>query len=236
MARPSLPVLVVDDEPKIAEVVSSYLVKAGYTPVCAGTGAEALRLFERERPCLVILDLMLPDISGEEVCRRLRARSRVPLIMLTARVEDADAVRGLGLGADDYVTKPFSPRQLMARVEAVLRRAAGDSLPLAREMSFGSGDLVVNATSATVIKAGVPVSLTSRELKLLLVLAGSPGRTWSREDLVSRALGDDFDGFDRTVDAHVKNLRRKVETDPRTPRYILTVHGLGYRFDAGNSI
>jgi len=223
-------VLVVDDEASIREVVGSYLVRGGFAPVAAGTGTEALELFDREHPCLVILDLMLPDITGEEVCRRLRARSRVPLIMLTARVEDADAVRGLNLGADDYVTKPFSPRQLMARVEAVLRRAAGEAAPTARRLSFGGGDLVVEPAAADARKGGQPAGLTPSEFRLLRVLAANPQRVFSREELITHALGSDFDGFDRTIDAHVKNLRQKIETDPRNPRYLLTVHGLGYKF------
>jgi DNA-binding response OmpR family regulator len=223
-------VLVVDDEASIREVVGSYLVRGGFAPVSAGTGTEALELFDRERPCLVILDLMLPDITGEEVCRRLRARSRVPLIMLTARVEDADAVRGLSLGADDYVTKPFSPRQLMARVEAVLRRAAGEAAPTARSLSFGGGDLVVEPAAADARKRGQPAGLTPTEFRLLRVLASNPKRVFGREELITHALGSDFDGFDRTIDAHVKNLRQKIETDPRNPRYVLTVHGLGYKF------
>ncbi len=233
MPRPRQRVLVVDDEPNIVEVVSSYLQRAGFDPVAAATGAQALEAFEKTRPSLVILDLMLPDISGEDVCRRLRARSRVPIIMLTARVEDADAVRGLGLGADDYVTKPFSPRQLMARVEAVMRRAAGESAPLASVLTFGDDDLTIDAAAGTVRKGGAPVNLTPRELRLLCTLAANPRRTFSRDELITHALGGiDFDGFDRTVDAHIKNLRQKIETDPRAPRYIHTVHGMGYRFDA----
>lgn len=231
MTSPPLRVLVVDDEPKIAEVLGSYLRKAGFAPVNASRGAQAIELFEKERPSLVILDLMLPDMSGEDVCRKLRARSRVPIIMLTAKVEDADAVKGLGLGADDYVTKPFSPRQLMARVEAVLRRAAGEGSVLARVLSFGKDDLVIDAAGGEVRKGGVPVSVTPRELRLLRVLAAHPGRVFSRDELIARALGDDFEGYDRTIDAHIKNLRQKIETDPRSPRYILTVHGTGYRFN-----
>jgi DNA-binding response OmpR family regulator len=225
-------VLVVDDEQKITEVVGSYLRRAGYAPLTAGGGAEALRVFEKERPALVILDLMLPDLSGEEVCRRLRARSRVPIIMLTAKTEDADAVKGLGLGADDYVTKPFSPRQLMARVEAVLRRSADADSPAARVLAFNDDDLVIDDAAGTVRKAGAPVSITPSEFRLLRLFAGNPGRLFSREELIARALGVDFEGFDRTIDVHVKNLRQKIETDPRAPRYIHTVHGVGYRFSA----
>jgi DNA-binding response OmpR family regulator len=232
MARQPQRVLVVDDEPKIAEVVGSYLLKAGFEPVSALTGTQALQLFEKTRPCLVILDLMLPDLSGEEVCRRLRARSRVPIIMLTAKVEDGDAVRGLDLGADDYVTKPFSPRQLMARVQAVLRRAESASSPLARVLRFGGDDLVIDTGTDDVRKGGAAVSMTPREYRLLRVLAANPGRVFSREELINHALGDDYSGFDRTIDAHVKNIRKKIETDQRRPRYILTVHGIGYRFAA----
>ncbi len=234
---PDIPrrVLVVDDEPKITEVVGSYLRRAGYEPVAAAGGAEALEAFERERPVLVILDLMLPDIPGEDVCRRIRARSRVPIIMLTAKVEDADAVTGLSIGADDYVTKPFSPRQLMARVEAVLRRSAGPDSPVARVLTFDDEDLRIDDGLGSVQKAGRAVSVTPSEFRLLRLLAGNPGRVFSREELIARALGDDFDGYDRTIDAHVKNLRQKIETDPRAPRYIQTVHGIGYRFRAEES-
>jgi DNA-binding response OmpR family regulator len=232
MMRAPQRVLVVDDEPKITEVVGSYLRRAGYEPLTASGGVEALELFEKARPALVILDLMLPDLSGEEICRRLRSRSRVPIIMLTAKSADADAVKGLGLGADDYVTKPFSPRQLLARVQAVLRRSEGIDSPTAHLLSFNDDDLVIDDGLGSVQKAGVEVSLTPSELRLLRLLAGNPGRTFSREELISRALGGDFDGFDRTIDAHVKNLRQKIETDPHAPRYIHTVHGIGYRFSA----
>jgi DNA-binding response OmpR family regulator len=223
-------VLLVDDEPSITEVVGSYLSKAGFSPVCAESGSQALEIFERVQPCLVILDLMLPDLCGEEVCRRLRSRSRVPIIMLTAKVEDADAIRGLGLGADDYVTKPFSPRQLMARVEAVLRRSAAEIAALAQVLSFGDA-LTIDPARNEVRKDGTLVILTPSEFRLLRTLAASPQRTFSRDELITLAIGDDFNGFDRAIDAHVKNLRRKLETDPRNPRYIQTVHGIGYRFD-----
>jgi len=232
MGRTPRRVLIVDDEPKITEVVGSYLRRAGYTPLTASGGEEALQVFDRERPVLVILDLMLPDLSGEDVCRKLRARSRVPIIMLTAKVQDSDAVKGLELGADDYVTKPFSPRQLMARVDAVLRRSGDTGSPAARVLSFNGDDLLIDDAAGTVRKAGAAVSITPREFRLLRLFAGNPGRVFSREELIARALGDDFDGFDRTIDAHVKNLRQKIETDPREPRYILTVHGIGYRFSA----
>jgi DNA-binding response OmpR family regulator len=230
MSRPRQKVLVVDDEPKIREVVSSYLDKAGFEPLAAGTGAEALEIFEKSAPALVILDLMLPDLPGEDVCRRLRSRSRVPIIMLTAKAAEDDSVRGLSLGADDYVTKPFSPRELMARVEAVLRRSTGEMAILAERLSFCGGDLSIDPRTNVVRKGGVPITLTPRELRLLTLLAGNPGRVFSREELIERALGGDFAGSDRTVDVHVKNLRHKIETDPGDPRYVRTVHGMGYRF------
>jgi two-component system OmpR family response regulator len=230
MTRPRQKILVVDDEPKITEVVSSYLEKAGFEPFSADCGTEAMRLFEKVAPALVILDLMLPDLPGEEVCRRLRLRSRVPIIMLTAKAEESDSVRGLSLGADDFVTKPFSPRELVARVEAVLRRSAGDSAILAERLSFCGDDLAIDPRTNVVRKRGVPIELTPRELRLLRILAANPGRVFSREELIERALGSDFGGSDRTVDAHVKNLRQKIETDPGDPRYVRTVHGLGYRF------
>ncbi len=233
MAKPERKVLVVDDEPKIAEVVGSYLAKRGFGAVCAESGSRALALFDQTDPCLVILDLMLPDLPGEEVCRRLRARSRVPIIMLTAKAEDAETVKGLELGADDYVAKPFSPRQLMARVEAVLRRAGSESEPLARVLSFRGGELRIDTRRGEVRKGEAVVSLTPSELRLLGTLAANPCRVFSREELIHHALGKDFDGYDRTVDVHVKNLRQKIETDPRNPEYIITVHGLGYRFNGG---
>ena len=182
MARPARKVLLVDDEAGITEVVSSYLSRAGFSPVCAESGFRALEIFEKVQPCLVILDLMLPDLPGEEVCRRLRARSRVPIIMLTAKVEDADAVRGLRLGADDYVPKPFSPRQLMARVEAVLRRSAADTGALAQVLSFREDDLRIDLARGEVRKGGMPVSLTPSEFRLLRSFASNPLRTFSREE------------------------------------------------------
>jgi DNA-binding response OmpR family regulator len=230
MAAPVRKALIVDDESKITEVVGSYLERKGYLTFRAESGTKALELFDRERPSLVILDLMLPDVSGEEVCRRLRARSRVPIIMLTAKVEDADAVKGLELGADDYVIKPFSPRQLMARVDAVMRRAEGESGALAGELTFCREDLCIDVRKGEVRKAGEVVDLTPREFRILHTLAANPRRVFSREELIAIALEGDFDGFDRTIDAHVKNLRRKIESDPRNPLYVVTVHGTGYRF------
>jgi len=223
-------ILVVDDEPKILEVVASYLESRGFRALKAETGQEALNAFDRENVALVVLDLMLPDIPGEEVCRRLRNISRVPVIMLTAKSDEASLLTGLGIGADDYMTKPFSLKALAARVEAVLRRASGDILPLSVRASFRDGDLMVDFEKNIVKKAGRDVALTPSELKILSALIKYPGKAFTREELVELALGSEYDGFDRSIDSHVKNLRQKIEDDPKSPAYILTIHGTGYKF------
>lgn len=223
-------ILVVDDEPKIVEVVKSYLENRGFAVLEAYNGQEALEKWEKENPSLVILDLMLPDITGEEICRALRKKSRVPIIMLTAKVEEEDILRGLNIGADDYVTKPFSPRQLVARVEAVLRRAGGGPVPLASMLSFNQDELVIDTLKYEVKRNGEIINLTPNEYKLLLTLVKYPDKTFTRDELISMAFGDDFTGYDRTIDAHIKNLRQKIEKDPKKPEYILTVYGVGYRF------
>lgn len=223
-------ILVVDDEIKITEVVSSYLEKSGHEAICAHNGTQAMSLFESFSPALVILDLMLPDMSGEEICRAIRKKSRVPIIMLTAKVEDADIIRGLGMGADDYLTKPFSPKQLVARVEAVLRRVSTETVPLVSEFSFHNGKLVIDGLRHEVRKNGQQVSLTPNEYNILMTMAKYPTKAFTREELIAFALGEDFDGFDRVIDTHIKNIRQKLGDDGRTPRYILTVHGTGYKF------
>lgn len=223
-------ILVVDDEEKIGEVVVSYLEHNGYKTCRAFTGQEALELFELETPALIILDLMLPDISGEEVCRILRKKSRVPIIMLTAKVEEEDLLKGLDIGADDYMTKPFSPRELVARVAALIRRTAEEPVALSNIMEFNHGDLTIDNLKHEVRKAKKVVGLTPNEYKILMTLIKYPAKAFTREELISFALGGDFDGFDRTIDAHIKNLRQKIESDPKNPRYILTVYGIGYRF------
>ncbi len=228
-------ILVVDDEPKIVDVVKSYLENAGYQAHVAFNGRDALEVFGRVHPVLVVLDLMLPDLSGEEVCQKLRAISRVPIIMLTAKAEEEDILTGLGLGADDYVSKPFSPRQLVARVEAVLRRTTHETIPLANILSYHGGDLEIDSLKREVRKQGVPSALTPNEYKILATLAKYPQKAFTRDELVLMALGEDYDGFDRTIDTHVKNLRQKIEADPKNPRYVLTVHGVGYRFGGGDS-
>lgn len=223
-------ILVVDDEKKIAEVLESYLVKAGYSVVCAYDGLEALALFGRVSPALVVLDLMLPDKSGEDVCREIRKKSRVPIIMLTAKVEEEYILKGLEMGADDYVTKPFSPRQVVARVNAILRRVSADPLPVADEYSFGGGRLVIDNLRHEVRKNGEVVLLTPNEFKILWALVKYPTKTFTRDELIDLALGKEFEGFDRVIDTHIKNIRQKIEADAKNPRYILTVHGVGYKF------
>jgi DNA-binding response OmpR family regulator len=221
-------ILVVDDEAKIAEVLQSYLEKEGFRVVCAYSGNEALSQFDRYSPVLVILDLMLPDLPGEEVCRSIRKKSRVPVIMLTAKTEEEDILKGLGIGGDDYVTKPFSPRQVVARVNAVLRRVLNETVT--DELAFNDRELVIDNMRHEVLRSGEPVALTPIEFKLLLAMVKYPTKTFTREELISMVLGDDYEGYDRVIDTHIKNLRQKIEPDTKKPRYILTVHGIGYKF------
>lgn len=220
-------ILVVDDEPKIVEVVCSYLEKSGYKTLQASTGENAISIIRNSSPDLVVLDLMLGDVSGEEICQFIRRTSTVPVIMLTAKADEDSMLEGLAMGADDYVLKPFSPRQLVARVNAVLRRSLQQ--PLASIMAFEHG-LKIDTVSHVVKKDDRTISLTPSEYKLLELLAKYPGRCFTRTELVEFAFGDDFDGFDRAVDSHIKNLRQKIESDSRNPIYIQTVFGIGYRF------
>lgn len=222
-------VLIVDDDIKTVDLVKLYLTRDGYGVLTAYDGIEALRLARESHPDLIVLDLMLPDMDGFEVCRVLRQESDVPIIMLTARSTDQDKLTGLGLGADDYVTKPFSPKELAARVHAVLRRLPRERGPEELEI----GELSMNFAKHEAWLAGELLDLTSVEFKLLGVLAKEPGRVFSRTDLIEEALGYDFEGFDRTIDVHILNLRRKVERDPSHPRYIKTVYGVGYKFIGG---
>lgn len=222
-------ILVVDDEEKIVEIVKSYLEAAGYGVVCAYDGQEALRLFEQHAPALVVLDLMLPGLSGEAVCEAIRKRSRTPIIMLTAKVEESSIIGGLHLGADDYVVKPFSPRQLMARIEAVQRRAAGDAA-LYRALSFGGGDLIIDDARHEVRKRGLRVPLTPTEFNILFTMAKHPTKIFTREELIAIAMEEDYAGYDRVIDTHIKNIRHKIEDNPRNAVYIKTVHGVGYTF------
>ena len=218
-------ILVVDDEPKIVQLVRDYLERAGFAVSTARDGSEALMRAHSERPDLIVLDLGLPQLDGLDVTRRLRRDSGVPIIMLTARHEETDKVVGLELGADDYVTKPFSPRELEARVRAVLRRNTPDTeVELLR-----AGDLTLDIPRLRTEVEGRAVTLTATEFELLAALARQPGRVFTRAQLLDAIHGVAFDSYERAIDAHVKNIRRKIEPDPRTPRYLLTVYGVGYR-------
>jgi DNA-binding response OmpR family regulator len=217
-------VLVVDDNARTQEAIALYLRHAGYDVDVAGTGPDALTLAAERTPDLIVLDLMLPGLSGLDVCRTLRERTDVPIIMVTARTTEDDKLEGLRSGADDYVTKPFSPRELVARVATVLRRAR----PVRREVH--AGDLTIDLTAREVRRSGTPIPMTRAEFRLLEVLAGTPGRAWTRADLAERAFGHEYDALDRTIDAHVMNLRRKLERDRAKPSLIQTVFGVGYRF------
>jgi DNA-binding response OmpR family regulator len=218
-------ILVVDDEPKITQLVRDYLERAGFAVRSARDGHEALMRARTDRPDLVILDLGLPGLDGFDVTRRLRRDSAVPIIMLTARDDEADTLVGLELGADDYVTKPFSPRELVARVRAVLRR----QLPQAEAEVLSAGDLRLDVPRMRVEVAGKQVDLTTTEFQLLSAMARQPGRVFTRSQLLDAIHGVAFDSYERAIDAHVKNIRRKIEPNPRAPRYLLTVYGVGYK-------
>ena len=230
MLKKSKNILVVDDEPKILEVVSALFESKGFTVFPADNGMNALEIFNRENISLVVLDLMMPGISGEEVCKTIRRKSRIPVIMLTAKAEESDLVDGLGIGADDYVTKPFGLMELYARAEAVLRRTESDLVPLTVRNSWRDGDLIVDFEKNEVIKKGESIALTPSELKILSALVKYPGKVFTREELITLALGEDFDGYERAIDSHIKNLRKKIEDDPKNPDYVLTIPGLGYKF------
>lgn len=220
-------ILVVDDEPRIVEIVRDYLEQAGFAVTAAGTGSEALALVRTRRPDLIVLDIGLPRMNGWDVARAIRKESNVPILMLTARVDERDKLMGLEIGADDYMTKPFSPRELVARVRAIVRRVQlapekGDVLHV--------GALTLDRTRLQVRLADRVVDLTATEYELVATLAGQRGRVFTRAQLLDAIRGDRVESFDRAIDAHIKNVRRKLETDPREPRHILTVHGVGYKF------
>jgi len=220
-------VLVVEDERKLRDFIRSYLERAGFTVLTTGSGAEAISLAATAAPDLVVLDLGLPDVPGEEVARELRATAATPILMLTAKSTEEDRIRGLELGADDYVTKPFSPRELVLRVQAILRRGS----PAADQevSSYGGGELVIDEPRRIATVRGAQTELTPTEWGVLVALATVPGRVYSRFELINRVRGYEFEGYERTVDSHVKNLRRKIEEDPASPRIIRTVLGGGYR-------
>jgi two-component system, OmpR family, alkaline phosphatase synthesis response regulator PhoP len=219
-------ILIVDDEPRIAQIARDYLEKAGFSVTTAGNGVDALAMIQRARPDLVVLDLALPGMDGLDVARLVRRDSNVPIIMLTARVEESDKLVGLELGADDYITKPFSPRELVARVRAVMRRSESAA---ERGDVIRAGDLVLDVPRMKTTVAGRSVDLTTTEFQLLATLVRHPGRVFTRAQLLDAMRGIAVESFERAIDAHVKNVRRKIEPDPRNPRYVLTVYGIGYK-------
>ena len=220
-------ILVVDDEAKIVKLARDYLEQSGFQVIAAEDGTTALAAARGERPDLIVLDLNLPGMDGLDVCRAIRRESSTPIIMLTARVEEMDRLIGLELGADDYITKPFSPRELVARVRAVLRRVQGDVQP---NSIMRVGELEIDEAGRQVVRSGDVVDLTRIEFNLLTILARHPNQALSRAQLIDRLHGVSHAGYDRSIDAHVKNLRRKLEADPSAPRYIVTVYGIGYKF------
>ena len=220
-------ILVVDDEKKIVDIVKAYLERDGYKVIVAYDGRLALHMARSESPDLIVLDLMLPEVSGWDVCRSLRTESNVPIIMLTARDDDSDKIVGLELGADDYVIKPFNPKELVSRVRAVLRRADGTAVKTKR-IEFA--DLSIDLERHEVKRGDRLVELTLTEFELLRVLAEAPGRVYSRMQLLDKVQGSAYEGYERTIDSHIKNLRKKVEIDPERPKYVITVRGVGYKF------
>ena len=219
-------ILVVDDEKKIVEIVRAYLEREGYEVSAAYDGKSALEAVKRMPPDLVVLDLMLPQISGWDVCRALRADSNIPIIMLTARDDVTDKIVGLELGADDYMTKPFDPKELVSRVKAVLRRSAANRVPKA---VLKVADLTIDLDKRDVRRHGESIELTPMEFDLLASLAQNPGRVFSRMQLLDKVQGVAYEGYERTIDSHIKNLRKKIEPDSSQPRYVITVHGVGYK-------
>lgn len=223
-------ILVVDDEPRILDIVCAYLEKEGFQTLRATRGRDALTLYAEEEVSLVVLDLMLPDMTGEEICRQIRLKSGVPILMLTAKVDRDAIVQGLNLGADDYVTKPFDGKVLVARVKALLRRQSPNAIA-AELFIFDQGFLEIDLDRKIASRHGLPIPLTGMEFDILGLMARHPGRLFSREELIQRAIGYDYEGSDRTIDVHIKNIRQKI--DDESHKYIRTVYGLGYRFEGG---
>ncbi len=223
-------IFIIEDDPKIARIVKAYVEGAGFKAHHFNEGLPALEAARRQLPDLVVLDLMLPDISGEELFLDLKALGDIPVIMVTSKSSEEERVAGLALGADDYVVKPFSPRELAFRVQAVLKRFQGTYDSSGKVLSFDAGRLVLDGQTFGVNLDGQPVTLTASEFRILFALAEQPGRIFTREELIEKALDYHFEGYDRTVDAHIKNIRKKIESDPRKPEYIQTVYGVGYRF------
>jgi DNA-binding response OmpR family regulator len=223
-------ILVVDDEKNIVDVVKAYLESNGFKVLTAMDGETAMQIFNNDTIHLIVLDLMLPKLSGEEVCQRIRNISNVPIIMLTAKADEDERIKGISIGADDYLTKPFSVRELVVRVRALLRRSYRDFTPMADILNFNNGDLEVDVKKMLIRKKGNDIRLTPNEFKVLKVFLINPGQIFSREQLVEKAFGIDYKGFDRTVDTYIKNIRQKIEDNPKEPKYITTVYGIGYKF------
>jgi len=224
------PILIVEDDRKIARVVKIYLEEAGFKAIHAESGKAARESALKEKPLLVILDLMLPDTSGEELIQELKEIGDFPVIMLTSKSSEEERVAGFALGADDYVVKPFSPKELVYRVKAVLKRLQKKDITASEPMSFNNGILIIDGQSYEVKKKKLAVNLTPTEFKVLFAIASSPGKVFTREELVDKALGYQFEGYERSIDAHIKNIRHKIEDDPRNPAFIQTIYGVGYRF------
>jgi DNA-binding response OmpR family regulator len=224
-------ILIVDDETMISEVLEAYLVKEGYQVFKSENGLDALRKAGTVQPDLIVLDLMLPDISGEEICRLLRKESDVPILMLTAKSGEDEKINGIVIGADDYVTKPFSPREVVVRIQAILRRT-DKSKPAGDQLSFNQQELIIDDIKKEILLQNTNISVTPIEYRLLSNMAKYPGRVYSRMDLLEKIQEDGFsyEGYERSIDTHIKNLRKKIEIDARDPKYILTVFGMGYKF------
>lgn len=222
-------ILLVEDEKNISNIIKSYLLKEGYDVICAYDGQEALDLFKNNDIDLILLDLMLPKVSGEEVIKQIRAISKVPIIMVTAKADEDDTVEGLRMGADDYVTKPFSPKELMERVKAVLRRIEKYNIPRADLVLTEDGRLEMDLANNRIIKDGLEITLTKNEFKIIRTLFSNPTKIFTREEIIAIAFGIDYDAYDRAIDTHIKNIRQKLEDDPKKPVYINTVYGMGYK-------
>ncbi|CUP83493.1 response regulator transcription factor [Clostridium baratii] len=220
-------ILVIDDEYKIVEVIKVYLEKSGYNVITAFNGKDAIKEYENNNIDLIILDLMLPDISGEDICKTLRGKSNVPIIMLTAKIQEEDALNGFNIGADDYITKPFSPKILVSKVNAILKRIGSNEK---KRLYFNYGDLVIDTASYEVFKKDEKVTLTPSEFKILLELSKNPNVVFTREELMDKTMKEDNYVYDRIIDSHIKNIRSKIEDNSKDPKYVLTVHGVGYKF------
>lgn len=227
-------VLIVEDEEKILDAVSSYFKSIGCNVYSVMNGSDALKIFNDKEVSFVLLDIMLPDMSGLDICMEIRKTSRVPIVMVTAKVGEEDAIKGLDVGADDYIRKPYSLRELSARMETILRRSELDAKPLYNTIKLNDGDLEIDLEAYSVRKQGNVVSLTPNEFNLLVAFMKYPKKVYTREELIGIVMGEDYDGYDRGIDTHIKNLRKKIEDNPKQPIYVVTVHGVGYKLGVDN--